>query len=101
MLKFYGKNTITLIKPKNLRYWLKSIALRDADDVFDEMIKLVFNMRNPQNTYKEPKEFDITRKSYQLEFFNFIEEKSLYFLHIFQKVLIFKIYPIQFKVKIK
>ncbi len=39
VLKFYGENTITLIKPKNLRYWLKSIALRDADDVFDDMIK--------------------------------------------------------------
>lgn len=32
-------------------------------------------MRKTQNTYKEPEEFDITRKSYQLEFFNFIEEK--------------------------
>lgn len=42
VLKFYGKNTITLIKPKNLRYWLKSIALRDADDVFDEMIEAGF-----------------------------------------------------------
>lgn len=39
VLKIYGENTITLIKPKNLRYWLKSIALRDADDVFDDMIK--------------------------------------------------------------
>lgn len=39
VLKIYGKNTITLIKPKNLRYWLKSIALRDADDVFDDIIE--------------------------------------------------------------
>lgn len=39
VLKIYGENTITLIKPKNLRYWLKSIALRDADDVFNDMIK--------------------------------------------------------------
>ena len=38
VLKIYGENTITLIKPKNLRYWLKSIALRDADDVFDDII---------------------------------------------------------------
>lgn len=39
VLKIYGENTITLIKPKNLRFWLKSIALRDADDFFDDMIK--------------------------------------------------------------
>ena len=39
VLKIYSQNSITLIKPKNLRYWLKSIALRDADDVFDDMIK--------------------------------------------------------------
>jgi methylase of polypeptide subunit release factors len=39
VLKIYGENTITLIKPKNLRYWLKSIALRDADDVFDDIIE--------------------------------------------------------------
>ncbi|POY39917.1 hypothetical protein C3L50_08790 [Flavobacterium alvei] len=42
VLKIYGENTITLIKPKNLRYWLKSIALRDVDDVFDEMIEAGF-----------------------------------------------------------
>lgn len=42
VLKIYGENTITLIKPKNLRFWLKSIALRDADDVFDEMIAAGF-----------------------------------------------------------
>ena len=39
IFKIYGENSITFIKPKNLRYWLKSIALRDADDVFDDMIK--------------------------------------------------------------
>ncbi|WP_298139596.1 Eco57I restriction-modification methylase domain-containing protein [Flavobacterium sp.] len=39
VIKIYGKNSITLIKPKTLRYWLKSIALRDADDVFDDIIK--------------------------------------------------------------
>lgn len=42
VLKIYGENTITLIKPKKLRFWLKSIALRDADDVFDEMIEAGF-----------------------------------------------------------
>ncbi|SHF84985.1 Type I restriction-modification system, DNA methylase subunit [Flavobacterium fluvii] len=39
VLKIYGENTITFIKPKNLRFWLKSIALRDADDVFDDIIE--------------------------------------------------------------
>lgn len=39
VIKIYGKNSITLIKPKTLRYWIKSIALRDADDVFDDIIE--------------------------------------------------------------
>ena len=38
-MKIYGEDSITFMKPKNLRYWLKSIALRDADDVFDDMIQ--------------------------------------------------------------
>jgi hypothetical protein len=39
VMRIYRQNSIFLIKPKNLRYWLKSIALRDADDIFDDMIK--------------------------------------------------------------
>ena len=39
IMKVYGKNTIILIKPKQLRYWLPSIALRDADEVFADYIK--------------------------------------------------------------
>ncbi|MVO10597.1 hypothetical protein GOQ30_15595 [Flavobacterium sp. TP390] len=39
VMRIYRPNSIFLIKPKNLRYWLKSIALRDADDVFEDMIK--------------------------------------------------------------
>ncbi len=38
ILRIYTPNKITLFKPKKLRFWLKSIALRDADDVFDDMI---------------------------------------------------------------
>lgn len=38
LIKIYGKNSITFIKPKNLRYWLKSIALRDIDDVFNDIL---------------------------------------------------------------
>ena len=32
-------------------------------------------MQKIQNTYTKPKDFDITRKSYQIEFFSFIEQK--------------------------
>lgn len=38
IIKIYGKDSITFIKPKNLRYWLKSIALRDIDDVFNDVL---------------------------------------------------------------
>lgn len=34
----YSQNRIVLIKPKQLRYWLESIALRDVDDTFDDII---------------------------------------------------------------
>jgi N-6 DNA Methylase len=37
IVKLYQKNKIYLLKPKALRYWLKSIALRDADGVFSDM----------------------------------------------------------------
>ena len=39
IMKMYGKDSIILIKPKQLRYWLSSIALRDADEVFADYIK--------------------------------------------------------------
>ena len=32
-----GYDVLILIKPKSLRYWLKSIALRDADDTFSDL----------------------------------------------------------------
>jgi hypothetical protein len=34
----YRKDMVFLIKPKILRYWLKSIALRDANDVFTDLV---------------------------------------------------------------
>ncbi|MDR1370335.1 MAG: hypothetical protein LBJ72_09480 [Dysgonamonadaceae bacterium] len=37
--KIYGNDCVLLIKPKQLRYWLPSIALRDADEVFAEYYK--------------------------------------------------------------
>jgi len=37
IIRLYEKNVILLIKPKSLRYWLRSIALRDADETFAEL----------------------------------------------------------------
>lgn len=38
VIRMYSQNRIVLIKPKQLRYWLESIALRDVDDTFDDII---------------------------------------------------------------
>ena len=38
ILKVYGKDSIIFAKPKQLRYWLPSIALRDADETFADYI---------------------------------------------------------------
>jgi hypothetical protein len=39
IMKVYGNDCVLLVKPKQLRYWLPSIALRDADEVFADYIK--------------------------------------------------------------
>ena len=39
ILKIYGNNIVYLIKPKILRYWLKSVALRDASETFIDLVK--------------------------------------------------------------
>ncbi|OFX17779.1 MAG: hypothetical protein A2033_02320 [Bacteroidetes bacterium GWA2_31_9] len=39
IIKVYGQDSIILAKPKQLRYWLPSIALRDADDTFADYVK--------------------------------------------------------------
>lgn len=39
IIKLYNDDEIILIKPNQIRYWLKSIAYRDADKIFNEMIK--------------------------------------------------------------
>ncbi len=38
ILRIYEKNTIFLIKPKQVRYWLRSIAIRDADETFSDLV---------------------------------------------------------------
>lgn len=40
VFKFYDKKIIYIIKPKQLRFWLKSIAVRDADDTFADLIDM-------------------------------------------------------------
>lgn len=39
IIKIYGKDCLILAKPKQLRYWLKSTALNDADETFADYIK--------------------------------------------------------------
>ncbi len=39
VLRLYEKNIIYLIKPKQTRYWLRSVAVRDADETFEDLIK--------------------------------------------------------------
>tara|TARA_R110000850_G_scaffold32285_7_gene88879 strand:- start:2182 stop:5112 length:2931 start_codon:yes stop_codon:yes gene_type:complete len=39
IVRMYEGNVIYLIKPKKLRYWLQSIALRDADETFADLRK--------------------------------------------------------------
>ena len=38
IITLYGRDRVYLIKPKLLKYWLKSIALRDANDVFADLV---------------------------------------------------------------
>lgn len=42
IVRLYEGNVIYLIKPKKLRFWLKSIALRDADETFSDLRKQGF-----------------------------------------------------------
>jgi len=40
ILRFYDEDIIYLIKPKQYRFWLKSIAVRDADETFADLVKM-------------------------------------------------------------
>jgi hypothetical protein len=40
IIRFYGNNVIRIIKPKQLRFWLKSKALRDADETFNDILRV-------------------------------------------------------------
>jgi type I restriction-modification system DNA methylase subunit len=39
IIRIYEGDVIYLIKPKTMRYWLQSMAIRDADDTFGELTK--------------------------------------------------------------
>jgi methylase of polypeptide subunit release factors len=39
IIKAYGQDSIILAKPKQFRYWLPSIALRDADETFADYVQ--------------------------------------------------------------
>lgn len=39
VLRIYDENVIYLIKPRQLKYWLRSIAVRDADETFEDLVK--------------------------------------------------------------
>lgn len=39
VLRIYDRNVIYMIKPKQTRYWLRSIAVRDADETFEDLVK--------------------------------------------------------------
>lgn len=39
IFKVYGQDKLILAKPKQLRYWIPSIALRDADETFADYLK--------------------------------------------------------------
>jgi hypothetical protein len=39
VLRIYDENVIYLVKPKQIRYWLRSVAIRDADETFIDLVK--------------------------------------------------------------
>jgi hypothetical protein len=43
ILKIYGNNRLIIVKPKDKKYWLRSIALRDADDTISEYMEARHN----------------------------------------------------------
>lgn len=43
IVRIYKENHIILIKPKQIRFWMQSIALRDADDTFNDILNTWYN----------------------------------------------------------
>ena len=44
IMRIYDDNVIYLIKPKQLRYWLRSVAIRDADETFAYLVKQEYGL---------------------------------------------------------
>ena len=44
VMRIYDDNVIYLIKPKQLRYWLRSIAIRDADESFAYLVEQEYHL---------------------------------------------------------
>jgi tRNA1(Val) A37 N6-methylase TrmN6 len=40
ILRIYDNNIIYIIKPRHYRFWLKSIAVRDADETFTDLLNM-------------------------------------------------------------
>jgi hypothetical protein len=43
IVRIYKEKRIIMIKPKQVRFWMKTIALRDADDTFNDIINTWYN----------------------------------------------------------
>ncbi|MDR1911310.1 MAG: SAM-dependent methyltransferase [Helicobacteraceae bacterium] len=43
IIKIYDRNVIYIIKPKQYRFWLKSIAVRDADETFADLVHMRYS----------------------------------------------------------
>ena len=39
IIRINERNKFSFLKPKSLRYWLRSIAIKDADEVFSGLVK--------------------------------------------------------------
>ncbi len=39
IIRLYEKNVIIMVKPDQKRFWLRSIAMRDADETMAELVK--------------------------------------------------------------
>ncbi len=42
-VRIYKEKRIIMIKPKQIRFWMKSIALKDADDTFNDILNTWYN----------------------------------------------------------
>jgi hypothetical protein len=40
ILRFYDGNSFIIVKPDRLRYWIRSVAIRDADDVIADLLRM-------------------------------------------------------------